>query len=260
MKFNATTTVGELAIAMPGATRVFEKFGIDYCCCGQRTLVDACERVSLSVDEVVRTLEQEKLTAQENMKGRSWRDESLTSLAAYIVDQHHFFTKQELTRLEKLLDKVYARHGANHPEMAEVQQLFSRLKQDLIPHMLKEEQVLFPYIARLEEVVSEGREIPQPFFGTVRNPVKMMMTEHDAAGELLTELRRVTSGYTAPADACASYQTLYQGLAALEADLHEHIHLENNLLFPRAVELEEAVAAEMQPSANEFNEHRCFGH
>jgi len=120
--------------------------------------------------------------------------------------------------------------------------------------------VLFPYIALMEEALSERRAIPPPFFATVRNPVRMMTTEHDRAGELLKQLRSVTEGYTPPPDACASYQTLYHALATFEADLHQHIHLENNILFPRAVEMEETFAPELQSSAAESGVHRCFGH
>jgi regulator of cell morphogenesis and NO signaling len=242
MNVNAMTTVKELALANPDATRVFEKFGIDYCCGGGHTLLDACQRASLSLDEVVRSLEQETQAASARSPMRDWRGELLADLAAFIIDRHHFFTKQELARLEPLLDKVCARHGANHPELDEVKRLFQHLKLDLSPHMLKEEQILFPYIARMEATISEGRAIPRPPFGTVQNPVRMMMAEHDTAGDLLRELRRVTSGYTPPEDACASYQTLCQSLEALEADLHQHIHLENNILFPRAVEMEQACA------------------
>src|SRR5262249_45057999 len=162
---------------------------------------------------------------------------------------------QEIDRLEKLFEKVCSRHGARHPELFEAQRVFSQLRQDLIPHMLKEEQALFPYIARMEEAVNENRALPAAFFGTVRKPGRrMMMMEHDTAGDLLKQLCNVTKGYTAPPDGCVSFQTLYQALVALEADLHQHIHLENNILFPRAVEMEEASAPDLYKSAGEFNE------
>jgi regulator of cell morphogenesis and NO signaling len=249
-------TVRDLAVTMPGATRVFEQFGIDYCCGGHKSLSEACRTSNVQVEEVVRSLEAAQQTPDDS---RDWRQESLTSLAFHIVDKHHHFTRQEIERLEKLFDKVCARHSENHPELFEAQKTFYQLKQDLLPHMLKEEQVLFPYITQMETAVSQGRAIPQPFFATVRNPVRMMMMEHDAAGDLLRTLRATTNDYTPPADACISYQTLYQALAGFEADLHQHIHLENNLLFPRAVEMEGASAPEAQRSAGEFNEHRCFG-
>jgi regulator of cell morphogenesis and NO signaling len=260
MNISTTNTVRDLAVGVPGATRIFENFGIDYCCGGQRTLAAACQAASLPVEDVVRSLEEAGRALQTGGEERNWQQESLASLAAHIIDTHHFFTKRELDRLEKLFDQVCSRHGEKHPELFEAQKLFAHLKQDLIPHMLKEEQVLFPYVARMEEAVSARRAVPQPFFGTVQNPVRMMMMEHDAAGDLLKQLRGVTGGYTVPPDGCLSFQTLYQALAAFEADLHQHIHLENNLLFPRAVEMEENSAPNLHKSAGEFNEHRCFGH
>jgi regulator of cell morphogenesis and NO signaling len=259
MNISDTATVRDLAAGVPGATRVFETFGIDYCCGGHRTLADACREASLPVEDLTRSLE-EAGRASQSGAGRDWRQESLTSLAAHIIDKHHHGARQEIDRLEKLFDKVCSRHGENHPELFEAQKTFYQLKQDLIPHMLKEEQVLFPYITRMEEAAGEGRAVPPPFFGAVRNPVRMMMIEHDTAGDLLRQLRDNTNGYTTPPGGCVSFQTLYQALAAFEADLHQHIHLENNILFPRAVEIEEASAPDLYKSAGEFNERRCFGH
>ena len=161
-------------------------------------------------------------------------------MSSYIVGTHHFFTRQELTRLDQLFDKVCAAHGQNHAELLRLQGRFQGLRRELTAHMLKEEQVLFPAIVEMEEAVGRGEPIPMPFFGTVRNPVRMMMMEHDTAGEVLREMRILSSNYTVPSDACLSYRTLYQALQAFEADLHQHIHLENNILFPRAVEMESA--------------------
>jgi len=259
MNISDTTTVRDLAAGVPGATRVFEKFGIDYCCGGHRTLSDACQEAGLPVEDLSRSLEEAGRAPQPGA-GRDWRQESLTALTEYIIQTHHFFTRQELDRLEKLFDKVCSRHGENHPELFEAQKTFNQLKQDLIPHMLKEEQVLFPYITRMEVVANDGQAIPPPFFGTVRNPVRMMMMEHDTAGALLKQLRDLTNGHTTPPDGCISFQTLYQALAAFQADLHQHIHLENNILFPRAVEMEENTAPDFSKSAGEYNGHRCLGH
>lgn len=257
MTINAMNTIRELAVSMPGATRVFEQFGIDYCCGGHLSLSEACQTSNVQVEEVVRSLEASQQASDDS---RDWRLESLASLAGYIIDKHHCFTKQEIERLEKLFDKVCSRHGENHPELFKAQKAFYGIRQDLIPHMLKEEQVLFPYITQMEKAVSESRAVPPPFFGTVQNPVRMMMLEHDAVGDLLRELRSTTSGYAPPADACVSYQTLYQALLGFEADLHQHIHLENNLLFPRAIEMEAQGAPELGSPTNPFSEHRCFGH
>jgi len=257
MSVSLTSTVKELAVTIPGATRVFERLGIDYCCGGGRTLADACQEFRVPVEEVVRSLEAAGNAVNPGDDLRDWQSESLAALSAHIVDTHHGFAREELARLEKLIDKVSARHGEKHTELLELSHVCQRLKRELLPHMLKEEQVLFPYIARLEEAVSEGREPQPPFFATVRNPVRMMMAEHDVAGDLLREVRRLTVDYQLPPDACASYQTLYQALMEFEADLHQHIHLENNILFPRAVEVETRAQPEWQALADR---HQCFGH
>jgi regulator of cell morphogenesis and NO signaling len=259
MNISDTATVRDLAAGVPGATRVFENFGVDYCCGGHRTLADACLEASLPVEDLMRSLAEAGLASQPGVE-RDWRQESLTALTEHIIDTHHYFTRQELDRLEKLFDKVCSRHGENHPELFEAQKTFYQLKQDLTPHMLKEEQVLFPYITRMEEAAGEGRQVPPPFFGTVQNPVRMMMLEHDAVGGLLRALRATTGDYTPPPDACPSYQAMCQALAGFEADLHQHIHLENNLLFPRAIEMEEKAAPELRGSADLPGNHRCFGH
>lgn len=238
MSITATHTVRELAVTMPGATRVFERMGIDYCCGGGSTLADACNKFHVPIEEIVRSLEEAGRSGQSGDDAINWQTEPLTDLCSYIVDKHHVFTRQELERLEKLLDKVSSRHGENHPELSQLQTLFLALKQDLLPHMLKEEQVLFPYINLMEAAVTNHSNIPTPFFATVQNPVRMMMNEHDTVGDLLRQMRAISGNYVPPPDACISYQTLYQALAEFEADLHQHIHLENNILFPRAVEME----------------------
>lgn len=256
MSINALNTVGEIAVAVPGATRVFERMGIDYCCGGGRTLEDACRRVNQPVDDVLHTLAELESTPGAGEGARVWGAETMSALAGYIVDRHHLFTRDELARLENLFAKVGGVHGERHPELIEAGSLFSELKAELIQHMLKEEQVLFPYIERLEAAVNEGRQPPQPFFGTVRHPVRMMTAEHDAAGEMLARLRAVTSSYAVPDDACISYRTLYQAMREFEEDLHLHIHLENNILFPRAVDFEAAYAGEATAFGGESS---CMG-
>ena len=129
-------------------------------------------------------------------------------------------------------------HGEHHPELRKLEVIFRGLEVELIGHMLKEEHILFPYIEALETAVADGETVPTPFFGTVRNPVRMMMQEHDDAGQALLRLREASSNYEVPADGCTSFRMLYQALEEFEKDLHQHIHLENNILFPRAAELE----------------------
>src|SRR6185369_10417122 len=175
---------------------------------------------------------------QEEANALNFQNASLPELITHIVDTHHVFTKSEMDRLQLLADKVLAAHGGNHPELVHLDELLTRLCADLKPHMFKEEHVLFPYIFALARAADQQGAVPFAPFGTVNNPIRMMMREHDTAGEILRELRVLTSDYKLPPDACISYQTLYQALENFEKDLHQHIHLENNILFPRAVETE----------------------
>ncbi|HEU4767403.1 MAG TPA: iron-sulfur cluster repair di-iron protein [Pyrinomonadaceae bacterium] len=233
---NSAMTVREVVVELPEATRVFETLKIDYCCGGNQPLTKACESAGVEVENIMSMLA--GLDDAEKNDQVDFQTLSPTKLIAHIVETHHVFTKSEIDRLQALIEKVCGVHGANHPELATVRHLFERLGADLRPHMFKEEQVLFPYIARLEHAASHNQPAPFAPFGTVSNPIRMMMMEHDAAGSILKELRTVTSDYQLPADACISYQTLYQALENLEKDLHQHIHLENNILFPKAIELE----------------------
>jgi regulator of cell morphogenesis and NO signaling len=228
-------TVRELAVETPNATRVFEKLKIDYCCGGGRSLADACAAAGVELSDVTQLLEQAKQTEAVGVPTTN-----LTELIDYIVDKHHTFTRDEMERITALLLKVSSKHGANHPELLEVQRLFGTLCEELRPHMLKEEMVLFPFVKQMEQALASGAPIPFAPFGTVGNPVRMMMLEHDLAGDILRALRAVTKEYAVPADGCISYQTLYRALEEFERDMHQHIHLENNVLFPRAVEREKS--------------------
>ncbi len=232
-------TVRDVAVDVPGATRVFEELGIDYCCGGGRSLEEACAGAGVSLEEVMEAIEAGR-ERDEGNEHENWQSRSLAELMDHIVRKHHDFTKSELQRLDQLSAKVASVHGQNHSELVKVRELLLALQEDLVPHMLKEEQVLFPYIEKLEHAIRDGRPAPTPFFGTVRNPIMMMIREHDTAGDLLRELRVAGRNYEVPADGCASYRSLYEALGELEQDLHLHIHLENNILFPRAVTLEGA--------------------
>ena len=233
-----TKTVRELATENPGAPRVFEQLGIDYCCGGNQSLEQACEKANLSLDQILDSLEMAEQTARSAQTARDWNVEPLSELIAHIKNTHHKFTREEVVRLTALLDKVCKVHGTNHPEVLDIRSVFAGLAQELTTHLMKEEMVLFPYITRLEEAVIENEPVLPPPFGTVQNPVAMMEHEHDSAGNALRAMRKASSDYSAPEDACFSYRTLYSALAAFEADLHQHIHLENNILFPRAIALE----------------------
>ncbi len=212
-------TVREIALEIPSATRVLEQRHIDYCCGGARTLAEACELAHVSLSELIAEIEASAKIGAASMNG-GWSDAPLSKLIDHLVTTHHVFTRAELARLEPIAVKVRRVHGANHPELARVESLFLALKDDLDPHLYKEEAVLFPLVLAGEPV--DG-------------PIDVMTLEHDAVGGLLRQLRAVTHDYELPADACTSYRLLYTGLEALERDLHEHIHLENNVLFPRAL-------------------------
>ncbi len=235
---NSQTTVREVALQLPQSTRVFETLKIDYCCGGSQPLAQACASAGIDVDNVMEMLAE---ATQSTSQVLDFQNLPLTELIAHILDTHHVFTKSEMDRLQLLADKVLAAHGGNHSELVHLDELLTRLCEDLKPHMFKEEQLLFPYILAMVQAAEQNRAVPFAPFGTVNNPVRMMMREHDTAGEILRELRALTTDYTAPADACISYQTLYQALENFEKDLHQHIHLENNVLFPKALELEIAL-------------------
>jgi len=234
----AVKTVRELALENPAATRVFEKFGIDYCCGGKRSIEEACKTANLSLNEVLQSLESAATEAQTTRRERDWPAGSLGDLIAHIKNAHHKYTRDEIARLQPLFEKVCSVHGSKHGELLEVREKFRLLAQELTTHMMKEEMVLFPYIDRMEEARIEGGPILPAPFGTVQNPVAMMIHEHDSAGDLLRRLRALTNEYTPPADSCLSYRTLYSALEEFERDLHQHVHLENNILFPRAIEME----------------------
>lgn len=238
MKVMTAKTVREVAVENPAATRIFERFGIDYCCGGNQILEQACERAGVSLDEVLDSLEMEEESARASRQTRDWQSEPLSALIAHIQNTHHKFTREETVRLTALLQKVCSVHGKNHPELFEIQSIFAGLAQELAMHLMKEERVLFPYIVRMEEAVIQQEPLLPAPFGTVENPVAMMEHEHDSAGNALRSMRMASGDFAPPADACVSYQTLYKALAAFEADLHQHIHLENNLLFPRAIAME----------------------
>ena len=223
----ATRTLGDLVAEAPARAAVLDRLGLDDCCHGQRTLAAACADAGLDDGAVAAALETE-------VPGQVDHPTEPAALADHIEATHHAYLHTELPELDALAAKVAGVHGERHPELAEMHRLVVALRADLEPHLLKEERVLFPAIRAL---TTGQREFP---FGTVQNPIRMMSMEHDRAGELLAELRETTAGYAVPDDGCASYRSLYERLAALEADTHRHIHLENNVLFPAAIALEGA--------------------
>lgn len=242
MNIDTTNTVREVALNIPGATRVFEKLGIDYCCGGNKPLEKACGEANLELQQVIDSLEsaaaehQQRNTA--DLQREDWQIAPLGDLLVHIENTHHKYVKAEIARVRSLLDKVCNVHGAAHQELVRLRVDFHALAQELSTHMMKEEMVLFPYIERMEESLLSGEPILPAPFGSVENPVAKMVHEHDSAGNLLRNMRALSNGYTPPEGACTSYKALYSALAEFERDLHQHVHLENNILFPRAIKME----------------------
>jgi regulator of cell morphogenesis and NO signaling len=236
MSFTNETTLKEIAVSSPAAARVLEEVGVDYCCGGNHSLEAGCAGTGVAAEEILARLRAN--TEQALPEDADWRSAPLAELTEHIRQKHHGYVREAIPRVSVLLEKVKAKHGANHPEIASIEGLFRQLGQDMIAHMQKEEIILFPYIERLERSRNSGAALERPFFQSVRNPIQMMMNEHDGAGNLAKQIREASSNYAPPAEACTSYQRLYGELRQFEADLHMHVHLENNILFPRAVELE----------------------
>ena len=231
-----TQTVREIALENPASIRVFEAFGIDYCCGGRKPLAEACEAKNLSVDAVIAALEAGSTTAVPATD--DWNTKSLGALVAHIVNTHHAYVRRELPRLAELAGKVVNRHGDTKPELPQMQARVLQIGEELTEHLAKEEVVLFPYVTKLERAQTEGTAKPHACFGTVSSPIAMMTQEHDAAGALMAEIRQLSNDFTLPVGACPTFHAFYNGLREFEQDLHQHIHLENNILFPRSIAME----------------------
>jgi regulator of cell morphogenesis and NO signaling len=228
----AETSVRDIAVQAPTTIPVFEKLKIDYCCHGQHTLAEACSKANVEVDAVLNQLEQQATSQQGGAD--AWQTANLSALVDHIIQKHHAFTRQQLALIGDLSAKVERRHGATHPEIAPLNKAIADMGTELTSHAGCEEAMLFPYIKELEE---KGDATPAPVFGTVKHPISHMTADHDKTGTELEKIRKMTNSYQPPADACPTFQAFYRALKDLEDDLHQHIHLENNILFPRAMVL-----------------------
>lgn len=236
------TTLRSIALEQPATIRVFERFHLDYCCGGNRPLAQACAEKGIAQEEVLNSLEQ-AIDRKAEPQG-NFESVTLAQLIQYIVATHHEFTRAELPRLQFMAKKVAGKHGQNHPEIALVERKLAQLADELMSHLMKEENILFPYIQGLEQCLDGKSSPPSSCFGTVESPIRMMIMEHEGAAALLEEMRMATNGFTPWEGACPTSAGLLYGLAEFERDLHRHVHFENNLLFPRAVNLEkESLAA-----------------
>lgn len=237
MTLSPTQTISDIASASLGAVRVFEKYGIDYCCGGKRPVADACLELGLESSAVLGELEQAIKGAPAD--GTDWTRAPLRDLIRHILTTHHYYLKVELPQLRLRLQKVIRVYGTqDHESLAPLPDLLRGLTSELDMHMHKEEVILFPFIERCEAAVHAGSPIPPSPFGSLANPIAMMESEHESAGSALRAMRSATNGYEVPSYACITYRSMLEGLRELEQDLHLHIHLENNILFPRAIALE----------------------
>ena len=232
---DVSTTLAEAVDAFPQLAREFERRGLDYCCGGQLTLGEACATIGLDAEATVSELSTATMTSQP----AEWTTMTADVLVDHLEATHHRYLWDELPRVTSLIEKIVTVHGARHPELIEIATCFALVRADLEPHLLKEERVLFPMIREL----ATSTDTPSFHCGSLRNPISVMLSEHDAVGAVLARLHRLTDGYTPPADGCASYAACFAAMAELEADTHLHIHKENNVLFPLVVQLESEPSA-----------------
>ncbi|MEM9649379.1 MAG: iron-sulfur cluster repair di-iron protein [Bacteroidota bacterium] len=229
-------TIGAIVTDDYRTASVFEKYHIDFCCNGNRPLSEVCEQQGLDssiiANELVESTQQNKT---QNLNYNSW---PLDLLANYIEKKHHTYVEEQISVLKGYLQKIEGVHAHRHPELFKIRGLFELSAGQLSMHMKKEELVLFPFIRKLSNAKKSGLKLDTPIFGTVENPIATMMREHDDEGESFKEIAKLSNNYTPPSDACTTYIVAYKVLKEFQDDLHLHIHLENNILFPKAVELE----------------------
>ncbi|OKL42022.1 iron-sulfur cluster repair di-iron protein [Pontibacter flavimaris] len=232
-------SVGELVAKDYRKAQVFKKYGIDFCCGGKKSVKQVCAEKGISQDE----LEAELIAMDQAEKERDAEYDKwdLGFLADYIVNMHHKYLREAIPALYEYTTKIARVHGSRHPELVEVVKHYTNVANELEAHMPKEERVLFPYIKQLEEAKKSGVKLEPAGFGSIQNPINMMEMEHESAGGEMERIRELTDNYTLPADACATYTVAFKKLKEFEDDLFRHIHLENNILFPKAIEMEKEV-------------------
>lgn len=233
-------TLGEIATKDLRKAQIFKKYGLDFCCNGKRTVREACAEKGLDAAQVEHELQEADKATASGARPLPYNEWGLDFLADYVVNTHHAYVKKNMPDMKAYAQKVYQVHGSHHPELERINGLVLAMDAELTGHMHKEEFVLFPAIKQL--VAAERSAQPQNPFGTIKSPITVMELEHEELGQALSELRELTGGYTLPQDACASYGLLYRMLEEFEGDMHVHIHLENNILFPKALELEKTLS------------------
>ena len=236
------TTIGQYVAQDFRTAALFSKYGIDFCCNGNRSIEEACKKKAVNPTDLLQEIE--SVLSSKNDAGIDFNSWPIDLLADYIEKTHHRYVAEKTPVLLQFLDKLSRVHGANHPELLEINELFKGCAGELAQHMKKEELILFPFIKKMVDATITDKLIEQPHFGTVENPIAMMMHEHDAEGERFRKIAELTANYTPPADACNTYKVAFAMLQEFEQDLHKHIHLENNILFPKAAKLEKEFSAQ----------------
>jgi regulator of cell morphogenesis and NO signaling len=240
MKIQENQIIGELVAKDYRTASVFKKYGIDFCCQGNRTLNEACVAKKIDTNLVVSDLNTLIESTSENaIDFKSW---PIDLLADYIEKKHHRYVEEKTLEIKPYLDKICKVHGERHPELLEISEHFNATAGELAKHMKKEELILFPNVRKMVKAKQENSKLEEPPFGTVQNPIQMMMDEHSTEGERFRKIETLSNNYTPPEDACNTYRVTIALLKEFEQDLHLHIHLENNILFPKAIELEKELS------------------
>ena len=232
------TTIGEIVAADYRTAAVFRRHGVDFCCQGSRTLERGCRDAGIDTAEILRELE--AVTSGPGAGVPRFNAWDLPTLVSYVVAKHHAYVREMLPLLLEHSGKIADAHRHHHPELPRVARLVEEIADEMTSHMMREEQILFPYIVRLATAAAERGLAPAAPFGSVDEPIHMIEAEHELAGHAMLQIRELTDGFEVPDDACSTYAVCLQELAACERDLHAHVHLENNILFPKALALEAA--------------------
>ena len=236
MKINQDNVIGELVAQDYRTASVFKKYGIDFCCQGNRNIHDACIKNNIDPQAVLNDLD--KVTNEPGNDGTDYKSWPLDLLADYIEKKHHRYVEAKILEIKPYLEKICKVHGERHPELFEIQQQFNSSAGELAAHMKKEEFILFPFVRKMEKAKHGHLKVSAPQFGSVENPVQMMMSEHTTEGDRFRRIEELSNHYTPPQDGCNTYKVTFALLKEFEQDLHLHIHLENNILFPKTIALE----------------------
>lgn len=239
MNVNKETTIGEVVAADYRTAALFESLGIDFCCKGNKTIDEVCQTKAIEKELLFQNIE--KVIKTEEIESSNYNSWPLDLLADYIEKKHHRYVEDKTPVLKQYLDKIFMVHGKQHPELFEIKNLFNQSAANLAAHMKKEELILFPFVRKMAVAKHANSETPQAPFGTIQNPIQNMMYEHDLEGGMFRKIAELSNNYNPPSDACNTYKVTFALLKEFESDLHLHIHLENNILFPKSIDMEASI-------------------